>query len=181
LECPQGAHTIANEERRVGKIFVLIPGRHFTEAAVTYRRTRYVAHSEALNPIFTAKQFHGESLLVCQNTGIRLYMKTYISQWALFAIVILSISFATSVNSTFATQRTASAPDDRIVDQVRMRLATDADVKGSALEVRAKNGVVTIKGTVDTPKAKKRAEQLTRKVKGVKDVINELVVRQESR
>jgi osmotically-inducible protein OsmY len=78
-------------------------------------------------------------------------------------------------------RRTASAPDDRIVDQVRMRLATDADVKGSALEVRAKHGVVTIKGTVDTPKAKKRAEQLTRKVKGVKDVINELVVRQESR
>ena len=108
-------------------------------------------------------------------------MKTYINQRALFAIVILSISFATSVNSTFATQRKASAPDDRITDQVRVKLANDADVKSSTLEVSVKDGIVTLRGSVDTSKGKVRAEQLTRKVKGVKHVINELVVRQESR
>ena len=108
-------------------------------------------------------------------------MRTYLIKRALFAIVILSISFATSVNSIFAAQRKGAAPDDRITDQVRIRLANDADVKASALDVIVKDGVVTLRGSVDTSRGKVRAEQLTRKVKGVKHVINELVVRQDSR
>lgn len=66
--------------------------------------------------------------------------------------------------------------DDRLVDQVRMRLAVDQDVKGGALDVTVKDGVVTIKGRVDTDKAKLRATRVAKKVKGVKDVDNELVV-----
>src|SRR5258705_979592 len=108
-------------------------------------------------------------------------MRTYLIKRALLAIVILSISFATSVNSIFAAQRKVGVPDDRITDQVRIRLANDADVKASALDVIVKDGVVTLRGSVDTSRGKVRAEQLTRKVKGVKHVINELVVRQDSR
>ncbi len=74
-----------------------------------------------------------------------------------------------------ADQKPATA-DDRISDQVRMRLAVDADVKGGALDVTVKNGVVTIKGRVDTDKGKARATKLAKKVKGVKDVDNELIV-----
>lgn len=66
--------------------------------------------------------------------------------------------------------------DDRIYDQVRMRLTTDADVKGGGLDVSVKDGVVTIKGRVDTDKGKSRATKLAKKVKGVKDVDNELQV-----
>lgn len=66
--------------------------------------------------------------------------------------------------------------DDRISDQVRMRLATDPDVKGGALDVAVKDGVVTIKGRVDTEKGKTKATKLTKKVKGVKEVDNELLV-----
>ena len=66
--------------------------------------------------------------------------------------------------------------DDRISDQVRMRLATDPDVKGGALDVTVKDGVVTIKGRVDSEKGRDRATKLTKKVKGVKEVDNELVV-----
>ena len=66
--------------------------------------------------------------------------------------------------------------DDRIFDQVRMKLATDADVKGGAFDVTVKDGVVTIKGRVDTDKGKSKATKLTKKVKGVKEVDNELVV-----
>ena len=108
-------------------------------------------------------------------------MRTYLIKRALFAIVILSISFPTSVNSIFAAQRKVGVSDDRITDQVRIKLANDADVKASALDVIVKDGVVTLRGSVDTSRGKVRAEQLTRKVKGVKDVINELVVRQDSR
>jgi osmotically-inducible protein OsmY len=67
-------------------------------------------------------------------------------------------------------------PDDRISDQVRMRLATDADVKGGALDVTVKNGSVIIKGRVDSEKGKAKATHLAKKVKGVKDVDNELTV-----
>jgi hyperosmotically inducible periplasmic protein len=66
--------------------------------------------------------------------------------------------------------------DDRISDQVRMRLATDADVKGGALDVIVKDGSVTIKGRVDTEKGRQRATKLAKKVKGVKNVDNELAV-----
>ncbi len=67
-------------------------------------------------------------------------------------------------------------PDDRISDQVRMRLATDPDVKGGALDVTVQNGAVTIKGRVDNDKGKSKATKLAKKVKGVKQVDNELVV-----
>jgi osmotically-inducible protein OsmY len=76
----------------------------------------------------------------------------------------------------FAAEQKRSSSDDRISDQVRMRLATDQDVKGGALDVFVKEGVVTIKGRVDTEKGKNRATRLAKKVKGVKNVDNELVV-----
>lgn len=47
-------------------------------------------------------------------------------------------------------------PDDRISDQVRMKLATDPDVKGGALDVTVKDGVVVIKGRVDSDKGKEQ-------------------------
>jgi osmotically-inducible protein OsmY len=72
-------------------------------------------------------------------------------------------------------QKTAST-DDRISDQVRMKLATDPDVKGGALDVTVADGVVTIKGRVDTDKGKSKATKLAKKVKGVKSVDNELEV-----
>lgn len=67
--------------------------------------------------------------------------------------------------------------DDRIYDQVRIKLTDDADVRGGiGLDVTVKDGVVTLKGRVDTEKAKNRATRLAKKVKGVKDVDNELTV-----
>lgn len=79
-----------------------------------------------------------------------------------------------SGNVIFAQK--APSSDDRISDQVRMRLAADLDVKGGADDVTVSNGVVTIKGRVDTEKGKQKATKITKKVKGVKDVDNELIV-----
>ncbi|MGA8028345.1 MAG: BON domain-containing protein [Bryobacteraceae bacterium] len=79
-------------------------------------------------------------------------------------------------STALAAHQKAAPPDDRISDQVRMRLAVDQDVKGGAFDVTVKNGVVTLHGRVDTDKGKSRATKLAKKVKGVKDVDNELVV-----
>lgn len=67
--------------------------------------------------------------------------------------------------------------DDEIFDRVRRDLAGDPLVRGGALTVEVKDGVVTLKGTVDEQKAKARAEKLTKKVRGVKSVVNQLVTK----
>jgi osmotically-inducible protein OsmY len=89
-----------------------------------------------------------------------------------FALVLAVVS----TSGLIAADKTPAAADNRIYDQVRMRLANDPDVKGGALDVEVKDGVVTIQGRVDTDKGKKKAEKLAKKVKGVKSVDNEITV-----
>ena len=67
--------------------------------------------------------------------------------------------------------------DNTITDQVKIKLAGDQLVKGGALDVAVKDGVVTISGPVDEPKAKDRAEKLAKHVKGVKQVVNKITVK----
>ncbi len=66
--------------------------------------------------------------------------------------------------------------DDRIYDQVRLRLAGDRDVRGGAMDVTVEQGVVTLRGKVRSEKVKQKAERVARKTKGVKKVVNELVI-----
>jgi hyperosmotically inducible periplasmic protein len=88
----------------------------------------------------------------------------------------LAVAVLLAGNIASAQKPAPASTDDRIFDQVRMRLATDPDVKGGALDVTVHDGVVTLKGRVDTEKGRDRATKLAKKVKGVKDVDNELVV-----
>jgi osmotically-inducible protein OsmY len=67
--------------------------------------------------------------------------------------------------------------DNAINDNVRLRLSSDAQVKGGALQVAVANGVVTLGGVLETEKLKERATKLTKKVKGVKQVVNNIVVK----
>ena len=90
------------------------------------------------------------------------------------AISALCCSLIAQTNVGFAQK--ASSSDDQIDFKVRTRLAGDADVKGGALDVSVKDGVVTLKGRVDTQKGKTKATRLAKKVKGVKEVDNELTV-----
>ena len=64
--------------------------------------------------------------------------------------------------------------DDMIYDQVRRKLANDADVKGGALDVTVKDGVVTLKGVLEKEHQKSKAEKLASKIHGVKKVVNEI-------
>jgi hyperosmotically inducible protein len=62
------------------------------------------------------------------------------------------------------------------VDQVRVKLAADAVVKGGGLGVDSKAGVVTLSGVVATSKQKDRAAKVASKVKGVKQVVNNIAL-----
>jgi hyperosmotically inducible protein len=64
--------------------------------------------------------------------------------------------------------------DDMIYDNVRIKLASDQIVKGGALNVDVKQGVVTLGGMVENNRQKDRATKLAKSVKGVKQVINNL-------
>jgi osmotically-inducible protein OsmY len=87
-------------------------------------------------------------------------------------LVALLLLVTLAVPMLVAQQKAGS--DDAIFDNVRQRLASDADVRGAALDVSVKDGVVTIKGRVHTEKGRKKATELAQKVKGVKSVDNQL-------
>jgi len=67
-----------------------------------------------------------------------------------------------------------------ITDNVSIKLATDQIVKGGALQVNVKDGVVTLSGQVEEQRQIDRATVLTKKVKGVKEVINHITLRDKT-
>lgn len=68
--------------------------------------------------------------------------------------------------------------DDRILDEVCDRLTRHGQLDASDMEVNVNNGEVTLTGTVNDRRAKRMAEDTVESVSGVKDVHNELKVRQ---
>jgi len=70
--------------------------------------------------------------------------------------------------------------DSRILEDVSDRLGYDWDVDATDIEVTVKDGVVTLDGTVDSRRARRRAEYLAAEVWGVRDVQNNLRVRERT-
>lgn len=69
--------------------------------------------------------------------------------------------------------------DDRIRDDLNDRLTEDPYVDATDITVSVTSGEVTLDGTVDHRKAKRRAEDLADSVSGVRHVQNNLRVRQQ--
>jgi osmotically-inducible protein OsmY len=96
---------------------------------------------------------------------------------------LLSLLFAAFLMIPAFAQPPAGAPapvkhsdDDRIYDEVRRKLANDVDVKGAGIDVAVKSGAVTLSGKVHTEHGKEKAEKITKKIKGVTGVQNNLTV-----
>jgi osmotically-inducible protein OsmY len=92
----------------------------------------------------------------------------------LTAVLLFTVLFTMSTVGAFAQKNRS---DDQIYDMVRQKLANDPDVKGGALQVDVKDGVVTIRGEVEKDKQRQKAERLAHKVKGVKSVNNQLTLK----
>jgi osmotically-inducible protein OsmY len=73
-------------------------------------------------------------------------------------------------------QKQKQTTDDTIRDQVMVKLASDPDVGGMAIDVDVRQGIATLKGKVRSDKQKSKAEKLAKKVKGVTGVTNQLVI-----
>ena len=70
--------------------------------------------------------------------------------------------------------------DDALYNQVRIKLADDPVVKGGGLQVDVKQGVVTLSGTVELEAQIEKATKVAKKVKGVKQVINHIELKNKS-
>jgi len=66
--------------------------------------------------------------------------------------------------------------DDSVGARVKSQLSADARVKGAAIDVTAKNGVVLLQGTVPSAAAKQRALTVARGTDGVTQVVDRLRV-----
>jgi len=89
----------------------------------------------------------------------------------LFAISMTVILLAAAC---LAASKPAS--DDLIVDQVNIKLTGDPVAKGGSIKVDCKQGVVTLSGVAESEQQKDRAGKLTKKVNGVKQVINNITI-----
>ena len=67
--------------------------------------------------------------------------------------------------------------DDLIRDRVMLKVGSDPDAKVGDLGVEMKDGVATLTGVVEMQSQKERASKLARKVKGVKQVVNNIRLR----
>ena len=72
----------------------------------------------------------------------------------------------------------AGTKDATISGTVKTKLAADDQVKAGEIDVDTVNGVVTLKGNIDSQPAKERALQIARETKGVVEVKDMISVRE---
>ena len=89
-------------------------------------------------------------------------------------VVLPFVLFLTLITTVLAASKPVT--DDFISDTIRSKLAADQIVKGGAIEVVVKDGAVTLKGSVEEPAQKNKAEKIAKKVSGVKSVTNEIMI-----
>lgn len=83
------------------------------------------------------------------------------------AMIVLTPLFAASQNII---------TDQTVGDAVEDELIADQAVTGNRIDVETREGIVTLRGTVNNILAKERAADLARTVKGVRSVINRIEV-----
>ncbi len=88
----------------------------------------------------------------------------------------IGLSVILSLGMAMTALAAKPVTDDFLNDTVRQRLAADSLVKGGAIDVDVKGGVVTLKGKVAEAKQKEKAERIAKKVGGVKSVVNEIKI-----
>jgi len=93
------------------------------------------------------------------------------------ALVMLMVAFAACA-STSKQESTGEYVDDSVITtKVKSLLAADDFLKSFEISVETYKGTVQLSGFVDSQKAIDKAVEITRSVKGVKSVKNNLSVK----
>ena len=94
-----------------------------------------------------------------------------------FVLVMLMVAFAACA-STSQQESTGEYVDDSVITtKVKSLLAADDFLKSFEISVETYKGAVQLSGFVDSQKAIDKAVEITRSVKGVKSVKNDLIVK----
>jgi len=102
-------------------------------------------------------------------------MRAYASRLRLIAVLSLSLLLGACAG---AGQNTGQFVDDSfLTTKVKSKLIGDLALKGFTIKVDTDHGVVRLTGGVDSPTQKQRAEELARGTEGVKNVVNDILVK----
>ena len=74
-------------------------------------------------------------------------------------------------------QASAVLDDGTITAKIKTALIAEPGLKGLSIDVDTSQNVVSLNGTVSSDAARKQAEEIARKVEGVKEVKNNLTVK----
>lgn len=90
---------------------------------------------------------------------------------------VASTAYGTAMKATHLREQDKPQPNDAtLVGKVETEIFRDADVPKGRISVNAEEGVVYLRGEVDSPDLITRLEKATRDVQGVRDVENFLHV-----
>jgi hyperosmotically inducible protein len=92
------------------------------------------------------------------------------------ALVVGAALIAVPVTAVDVSKEKALVNDSWLTAKTKIALAADSRVKGSEINVETTQGLVMIRGKVDTDAAKQAAEGIAKGIDGVKSVKNELQV-----
>ena len=95
-----------------------------------------------------------------------------------FLLVLMLMATFVSCASTPKHEGTGEYVDDSVITtKVKSLLAADDFLKSFQISVETRKGIVQLSGFVNTQQAVDKAGQITRTVKGVKSVKNNLIVK----
>ena len=106
----------------------------------------------------------------------------YMARWVLVAMMGAAAAACTTTKDEGPTEH-AAANAGRVVDdsvitgQVKAALVADPTTKAHQISVETFQGVVQLSGFVDSSEARSRATQVAKQVEGVKNVKNDLELR----
>lgn len=96
-------------------------------------------------------------------------------------LAVLLAAAASVAAGCATTQPVGQQVDDTaITSRVKAKLGGDPAVSAFELDVDTMDGVVTLRGSVDDPEARRTAAQLAREVQGVRGVENQIEVNGET-
>lgn len=101
------------------------------------------------------------------------------------SVAAISVAFVVALSlatGAAAQDRDADRSAGRVFDDAKISMSLKAKLVADKLsnltkvDVRVKNGIVRLAGTVDTAEQRSNAEDLARRTEGVQDVVNEIRV-----
>ncbi len=93
-----------------------------------------------------------------------------------FSAMLMVSLLLVSCQSMTGRSAGRNVDDASLTASVNAALVSDKPSNFTRIDVDTTNGVVALNGTVETPEQRSRAEQLARRVDGVKRVVNNLQV-----